>query len=226
VSEVLTLDSILPELKGKFIAFNGDISYTRDFILKQYIIEGFQKGDTVCVTTFTQTANEMIEELSNFSEESTQIVNEAILNDQLQIIDGYSFRSGSIPESIPGTVFLETATDLTKISISMNLVGKNHESVRYLIWPLNLLILYSNLPSILGFMQTQAARVKSRNHTCLSVLDRGVINERSMVAIESILDGMLESKRVEEDNKATEQFRIKFYKGHQNTAYNVWTQII
>lgn len=226
MSEVLTLDSILPELQGKFIAFNGDISFTRDFILKQYIIDGLQKGETSCIISFTMSANEMIDDLSNFSEESSMIVSEAILNEKLQIIDGYTFRSGLTPESIPGTVFLNDASDLTRISIAMNRIGQDHEGVRYILWPLNLLVLYTNLASVLGFLQTQAARIKNRNHTSLLVLDRGVITEREMVAIESILDGILESRRVELDDSASEQFRIKFFKGSRDTAYNVWTQIV
>lgn len=224
MSETLTLDSILPPLEGKTFAYIGDITFTRDFLIKQFIIDGLNKG-TTCIIALTQSANEIISSLSNFSEGSTTLVNDAIMNEQLQIIDAYSFRSGKIDEQIPGTTFLNSPDDLTDISITINKVGMEFPQTRYVIWPLSLLTLYNNLPNILNFLQTLAARVSTREQTVMGIIDRDVLGTSTLVAIESILDGVLESRRSEENNETRELFRIKFFKGAENSIFNTWKQI-
>jgi hypothetical protein len=88
----LSLDETLPRIVGKTIALFGDLSTRRNQMLKQFLLDGFQKEGTSCIVTLTSSAGDLIDELSNYSSEAALIVNEAIMNERLQIVDMYSFR--------------------------------------------------------------------------------------------------------------------------------------
>lgn len=225
VEEQFSLDSIFPDMKGKTVALYSDITYTRDFLIKDYLIQGLQKGGVVCIVTLTQGANKVIDELSAISDDAAMVVNEAILNERLQIIDMYSFRSGIPTEVAPGTYYLETVSDLTPLSIQLNKVSNAYPDLRIVINPLSLLSVYSPSGSLLNFLQTLSARVNTRRQSCLLVMDRGVVDSLDLSKIESVVDGMIELQRDEELGKFGEKFRIKFFKGIRDSPYFNWTLV-
>ncbi|RMG20823.1 MAG: hypothetical protein D6732_28090 [Methanobacteriota archaeon] len=225
MADQFSLDSIIPEMMGKTFGLYADITYTRDFLIRDFILNGLEDNGVICIVTLTQGANKVIDELSSISDDAAMIVNEAILNERLQIVDMYSFRSG-IPEEIaPGTYYLETASDLTSLSIQLNKISSIFDKLRIVINPLSLLAVYAPSGSLLNFLQTLSARVTKRNQTCLLILDSGVIEPVELSKIESVLDGMIELQRDESLGKFGEKFRIKFMRGLRDTPYFDWTLV-
>ena len=220
----LRIDAILPDLQGKSIALNSDISFNSNLIIVNYILDGLKNDEVTCIVTFKRSSTDIIDSLSALSEESALLVSESIMNERLVIIDAYSFRSGKIKEEIPGVIFLESSDDLTLLSITMDDVSKQYPRMRFLMWPLSLLALFTEIKSLTGFMQTQIARVSSRKQLILFVLDRGVLETRETAIIESLLDGVLETK-IDVSTSSTEMFRIKFYQGADISELSSWITI-
>ncbi len=225
MEDQFSLDSIIPNLNGKTIGLYSDITYTRDFLIRDYVLNGLKENGVSCIVTLTQGANNVIDELSSISDDAAMVVNESILNERLQIIDMYSFRSGIPEEVAPGTYYLETASDLTPLSIQLNKISTGFDNLRIVINPLSLLAVYSITSSLLNFLQTLSARVAKRGQTCLLVLDRGVIEPLELAKIESVIDGMIELQRDESLGKFGEKFRIKFMKGLRDSPYFDWTLV-
>ena len=220
----LRIDAILPDLQGKSIALNSDISFNSNLIIVNYILDGLKNDEVTCIVTFKRSSTDIIDSLSALSEESALLVSESIMNEKLVIIDAYSFRSGKIKEEIPGVVFLESSDDLTMLSIAMDNVSRQYPQMRFVMWPLSLLALFTEVKSLTGFMQTQIARVASRKQLILFVLDRGVLESRETAIIESLLDGVLETK-IEVGTTSTEMFRIKFYQRADISELSSWITI-
>ena len=61
------------------------------------------------------------------------------------------------------------------------------------------IIIYNNQNYVLDFLQTLIARIRSRNHTLLLVADEGVLNDRQLALVESIVDGSIELRSQERD---------------------------
>ena len=171
MSVPLTLDSVLPVLNGKIIALFGDLSTRRNQIIKQFILDGFENDGVTCIVTLIQSAGNLIDELSNYSPEAGMLVNDAILNENIQIIDMYSFRGvDKSNEDIPGVHLLPSARDLTLLSIKLNEISTKNPKARFVIWPYSLLTVYTNPKDLINFTQTLAARLSSRNQSGLLIL--------------------------------------------------------
>ena len=219
----LTIDSSLPDLTGKIMTLIGDLSTKRNQIIKQFILDGFLDEGSSCVVTMTVSANELIDELSNYSPEAAMIVNDAILNERLQIVDMYSFRAVEQVEEIPGTHTLTSANDLTVLSITLHKILKSHEKCRVIIWPFSLLSIYTLHADLINFTQTLAARLSKRGQSGLLVLDRGVVDNEQRISLESIVDSVLETKREELDGQIEEYYRVKFFRGAEENEFEIWT---
>lgn len=221
----LSLDTILPGIEGKLIALFGDLSTRRNQIMKQFILDGFQNEGTSCIVSMSLSATEIIDELSTYTPEASMVVNEAILNERLQIVDMYSFRGVEKTDDIPGTHMLPSADDLTLLSITLNKILKSHPKCRVTIFPYSLLHIYTPHADLINFTQTVAARLSGRNQVGLLIADRGVIPAEEQLTVETIVDSVVEMKREESDNGMAESFRVKFFRGSDDYQYQQWTNI-
>lgn len=222
----LTLDTVLPNLKGKIVALFGDLSTRRNQIIKQFILDGFENDGVTCIVTLIQSASNLIEELSNYSPEAGMLVNDAILNENIQIVDMYSFRGlDHSNDEIPGVHTLPSAKDLTLLSIKLNEISTKNQNTRFIIWPYSLLTVYTNPKDLINFTQTLAARLGSRKQIGLFIADTGVVRDDTRATIESIVDSIIETRKEEDNGVIKEWFRIKFFKGEETSKYDVWTLI-
>ncbi|MCH8906813.1 MAG: hypothetical protein IH840_06965, partial [Candidatus Heimdallarchaeota archaeon] len=206
MSDLITLDSTLPNMTGKTIALFGDLSAKRNHIIKQFILEGLQSEGTTCIVSLTSSASDLIYELGQFSPDAAMLVDDAILNERLQIVDMYSFRGVQTEEDIPGVHMLQSANDLTILSITLNQISKRFEKTRFVIWPFSLLSIYTLEKDIINFTQTLSARLNSRKQAGLLVADTGVVNQHLRATLESIVDSVVETRRTEENTGIQEWY--------------------
>lgn len=225
MSTPLTLDTTLPNIKGKTIALFGDLSSKRNRIIIQFILEGLQSEGTSCVVTLTASASDMITELGQFSPEAAMLVDDAILNERLQIIDMYSFRGVEMEDDIPGVHMMQSADDLTILSITLNTISKRFPKSRIVIWPFSLLSIYTREKDIINFTQTLSARLNSRKQSGLLIADGGVVEGHLRSTLESIVDSVVETKRSEENGSIQEFYRVKFFRGEENSKFDTWTAL-
>ncbi|MFV2016326.1 MAG: RAD55 family ATPase, partial [Candidatus Heimdallarchaeota archaeon] len=197
----LTLDEILPRLAGKTVALFGDLSGKRNILIKQFILDGLQSEGTSCIVTLTSSAGDLIDELNNFSADASILVNDAILNERLQIIDMYSFRGIKEQDMIPGVHMLPSANELTLLSITLNKISKSYPKSRIIIWPFSLLSIYTREQDIVNFTQTIAARIVDRKQAGLLIGDTGVMNSRVKAILESLVDCVIETRKEEIDGQ-------------------------
>ena len=221
MADDLSIDAIIPKCSTKSLGLVADISYNSIFLIHNYILDSLINEESVCIVSLVNSPSELINQLSNFSDEITVLINESIVNEKLIIIDGYSYRSGS-SESFPNTRFLDSIHDIIGLSIELNIVSKANEKIRFIIWPLSILALYSNPRQIVGFLQTQIARFNQRRQGSLFVIDRGVLEEKELVSIEALFDGILEFKKKE---NSVENFRVKFLRGETVAKFSAWSEL-
>lgn len=226
MSTSLTLDEILPKLSGKTVALFGDLSGKRNILIKQFILDGLQSEGTSCIVTLTSSAGDLIDELNNFSADASILVNDAILNERLQIIDMYSFRGIKEQDIIPGVHMLPSADELTLLSITLNKISKTYPKTRITIWPFSLLSIYTSQQDIVNFTQTIAARIVDRKQAGLVIADTGVMNERVKSILESLVDCVIETRKDEVEGQSQEEFRIKFFRGEDLDKFDVWTPLL
>ncbi|OLS23509.1 MAG: hypothetical protein HeimC2_26120 [Candidatus Heimdallarchaeota archaeon LC_2] len=222
----LSLDEILPDLKGKTLALFGDISGRRSILIKQFILDGLQGEGTSCIVTLTESAGDLIDELSNFSSDASILVNDAILNERLQIIDMYSFRGIKENETIPGVHVLSSVDELTLLSITLNKITKTYPNSRIIIWPFSLLTIYANQKDIVNFTQTISARIVDRKQLGLLIADTGVMDEKIKSILESLVDSVIETRKEEVEGESQETIRVKFFRGEELERFDVWTPLV
>ena len=80
MSSLLTLEQLIPATDGKMIALFGDLSTKRNSMIKKFILDGLENDGVSCIVSLIKSANELVEELSNFSPEAGMLINDAILN--------------------------------------------------------------------------------------------------------------------------------------------------
>ncbi len=225
MAETLSFDNIVPSIEGKTIALFGDLSKKRNLLIKQFIFDGFGKNEAVCIVTLISTAFDLVEELSSFYQDAGMIVNDAIFNEKLFIIDMYSFRGVKTEEPIPGSYMLNSANDLTMLSIKLNEISKKNKDLRIVIWPYSLLAIYTKSKDLIDFTQTLSARINHRKQKALLIADSGVIGSQERNVIETIVDSVIETAKIEEDGAIKEFFRVKYFKGDENYEFDTWTLI-
>jgi len=225
MSERIILDDILPVKEGKLISLDGVISLKRNQMIKQFILTGLEDDGMSCVVTLTRSADDLIEELTSFSPEAGMLMDEALMNENLQIVDLYSFRGVKPDGSIPGVHFMDSAKDLTMLSIKLNQIGKSSQKVRFVLWPYSLLAIYTEHKDLINFTQTLSARLNSRKQIGILINDSGVIPSQQKATLDSIVDSVVETRREEQKGVIHEWFRIRFFRGHENTGYETWKHI-
>ncbi len=225
MSQTFSIDAIIPKLDGRNFILYGHVGYRREYLTFDFIQQGLEKNESVCIITLTRSANELFEDITNFSESAAMSMNEAIMNEQFNIIDMYSFRSGIPEEVIPGVNFLTTADDLTALSIAINQVIKKSSSLRIILWPLSLLAIYNETAMLMNFIQTLNSRTKNKMHTVLYLQDDSVLDSLKSTQIESLMDGKLEIKQEDIENQLVEKFRVKFFKGLTDSDLFTWNNI-
>ena len=186
MAKEILIDSIVSNLTGKSIGLLSDISYNSTSMILSFILDGLNKGQTVCILSLIYSNTDLIEKLNERSDEAAALVSDAILNDKVRIIDGYSFRAGIDKDDVvPGTTFLYSTQDLTMMSIYLNKISSEFSESRFVIWPISLMALYNNTADLIGFLQSQIARFSKRKQVCLFVIDRFVLNQREEASIRS-----------------------------------------
>lgn len=217
---------MLPRLTGKTIALFGDLSAKRSILIKQFILDGLQSEGTSCIVTLTSSAGDLIDELNNFSADASILVNDAILNERLQIIDMYSFRGVKEQDIIPGVHMLPSANELTLLSITLNKISKQYPKTRITIWPFSLLSIYTSQRDIVNFTQTITARLVDRKQAGLLINDTGVMDDRVKSILESLVDCVIETRKEEIEGQSQEEIRIKFFRGEDLDKFDIWTPLL
>jgi len=208
-----TLDEFIPDNQGITAMLNGQKNEFRDKLIRRFILNGLEKEETIVIVSLTKSAEDIVDELTMEGQEDGMLVNTAIMNEQFFIIDMFSFRMDLQPEEIiPGSIILESVEDLTSLSITIEEISRNSgNTARIIIWPFSLLVLYNGINSSLSFSQTLSARTRKRKQTCLFVTDEGVLTNREMSILQSVMDTYVETKMDVEEK--TNLLRVPFAKG-------------
>jgi archaellum biogenesis ATPase FlaH len=202
-----SIDKLIPEADGLSLLFVGTQSSIRQKIINQYVSDSYSRvegsGSSIIVS-FNRTAVEIQESIN-----SEHDITNALINEHFFVVDVFSYRAGEIHEE-PYATYLQSPNDLTFISIAIEEYANQLKNCRIIIDPVSLLIIYNNQTHVLDFLQTLNARIRSRNHTLLLVADEGVLNERQLSLLESIVDGSIELRAPEVDDQL--KIKVKFLK--------------
>ncbi len=209
---IKTLTDLIPPHQGITAILHGLKSEPKNKLIREYVIGKLEKEETVVIVSLTQSAEDVIEELTLEGESQGMLVNTALMNEYFFVIDAFSFRTNvSTVEAIPGTVLLENAEDLTSMSIAIDeLSSQRAEGFHLIIWPFSLLALYNGITTSLNFIQTVSARIRQRKQTALLVLDEGVLTERELAILRSVVDTFIETRHSQESN--SHEIRAPFVK--------------
>ncbi|MCG3219003.1 MAG: DUF835 domain-containing protein [Candidatus Heimdallarchaeota archaeon] len=208
MSMQFSIDELIPETSGMSLLFVGTQSSIRQKIINQYVSDSYsQKEDgsgSSIIVSFNRTAVEIQESIN-----SEHDITNALINEEFFVVDVFSYRAGEIQEE-PYATYLQSPTDLTFLSIAIEEFASKLQNCRIIVDPVSLLIIYNNQNYVLDFLQTLNARIRSRNHTLLLVADEGVLNERQLALVESIVDGSIELRSPEENDQL--KIKVKFLK--------------
>ncbi|MHA1910215.1 MAG: RAD55 family ATPase [Candidatus Kariarchaeaceae archaeon] len=202
-----SIDNLIPETEGLSLLFEGTQSNIRQKIINQYASDSYSRNEgsgSSIIVSFNRTAVEIQESIN-----SEHDITNALINEQFFVVDVFSYRAGEIQEE-PYAAYLQSPNDLTFLSIAIEEFASKLKDCRIIIDPVSLLIIYNNQNYVLDFLQTLIARIRSRNHTLLLVADEGVLNDRQLALVESIVDGSIELRSQEDENQL--KIKVKFLK--------------
>ena len=201
------IDELISESDGLSLLFVGTQSSIRQKIINQYVANSYvrkQVSGSSIIVSFNRTAVEIQESINTDHD-----ITNALINEQFFVVDVFSYRAGEIQEE-PYASYLNSPNDLTFLSIAIEEYASKLKSCRIIVDPVSLLIIYNDQNNVLDFLQTLNARIKSRNQTLLLVADEGVLNERQLALVESLVDGSIELRSPEGDDQL--KIRVKFLK--------------
>jgi archaellum biogenesis ATPase FlaH len=208
-----SIDELIPDSVGMSLLFVGTQSSIRQKIINQYVSDSYSRvegsGSTITVS-FNRTAVEIQESIN-----AEHDITNALINEVFFVVDVFSYRAGEIQEE-PYATYLQSPTDLTFLSIAIEEYANALKNCRIIIDPVSLLIIYNDQNYVLDFLQTLNARIRSRNHSLLLVADEGVLNGRQLALVESIVDGSIELRAPEDDDKL--KIKVKFLKNRSYTS--------
>jgi KaiC/GvpD/RAD55 family RecA-like ATPase len=212
------IDILVKSVESSLILMAGESGTTKEVLCTRYIEDGIRKGETVLVVLFAHSAEDYIEQLK------ADIVGLQTHIDTAKIhfIDSLSYRS--VPEEkTKNTFFLEHASDLLTLSVTINELSKNSKKLRVVFDQLAILMLYNKPMQVLNFLQTLAARIRQRKQSALLLLDSGVIDEQTENTLHAIVDMVVETQRKEDPEGINQLVRIKFARDEYEPR---WVQVI
>ena len=138
----------------------------------------------------------------------------------IRFIDAFTFRLGD-PAQIKTKFYIQNLADLTSLSL---VVSKSLDDLkvksRIVVDTLSAIFVYNNPQVALKFTQNLIAKLKAMGHSSIFIVDEGMLEPRISMALESICDGVLETKfeNKEEKNGLELLVRCKFIHGVKHTT--------
>ncbi|MCE7741241.1 MAG: hypothetical protein GOP50_02170 [Candidatus Heimdallarchaeota archaeon] len=212
------IDILVKSVESSLILMAGESGTSKEKLSTRYIEDGIQKGETVLVVLFATSAADYIEQLK------IQItgIQTHIDTGKIHFIDSLSYRS--VPEEkTKNTFFLEHASDLLTLSVTINELSQNSKKLRIVFDQLAILMLYNKPMQVLNFLQTLAARIRQRKQSVLLMLDSGVIDEQTENTLHTIVDMVVETQRKDDPEGIQQLVRIKFARDEFEPR---WVQVL
>ena len=212
------IDILVKSVESSLILMAGESGTSKETLTTRYIEDGISKGETVLVVLFAHSAADYIEKLKS---EITGLQTH-IDTGKVHFIDSLSYRS--IPEEkTKNTFFLEHASDLLTLSVTINELSLKASKLRIVFDQLAILMLYNKPMQVLNFLQTLAARIRQRKQSALLILDSGVIDDQTENTLHTIVDMVVETKRTDDPEGIQQLVRIKFAKSEFEPR---WVQVL
>lgn len=212
------IDILVKSVDSSLILMAGESGTSKEVLATRFIEDGIKKGETVLVVLFAQSAEDYVDQLKD----SITGLQTHIDTGKIHFIDSLSYRS--IPEVKPkNTFFLEHASDLITLSVTIDELSKKAPKLRIVFDQLAILMLYNRPMQVLNFLQTLAARIRQRKQTALLLLDSGVIDEKTENTLHTIVDMVVETQRKDEPESIQQLVRIKFARNEYESR---WVQVI
>ncbi|MHA1200716.1 MAG: RAD55 family ATPase [Candidatus Heimdallarchaeaceae archaeon] len=212
------IDILVKSVESSLILMAGESGTSKEALSTRYIEDGIQKGETVLVVLFATSAADYIEQLKNQITGLQTHIDTA----KIHFIDSLSYRS--VPEEkTKNTFFLEHASDLLTLSVTINELSQNSKKLRIVFDQLAILMLYNKPMQVLNFLQTLAARIRQRKQSAMLLLDSGVIDEQTENTLHTIVDMVVETQRKDDPEGIQQLVRIKFARDEFEPR---WVQVL
>ena len=213
-----SIDILVQSVESSLILIVGESGTSKEILSTRYIENGIHKGETVLVILFAHSAADYINQLkSDITGLQTHID-----TGKIHFIDSLSYRS--VPEEkTKNTFFLEHASDLLTLSVTINELSKKVAKLRIVFDQLAILMLYNKPMQVLNFLQTLAARIRQRKQSALLLLDTDIIDTKTENTLHAIVDMVVETKRTDEPEGINQLVRIKFAKSEYEPR---WVQVV
>lgn len=164
-----------------------------DFAL-QYIFDGFTETNNAIYITTDDFPEQIIQKMKLLGDDPSKYIS----NKQLQFIDVFSYRTGERVEK--SEMVLENIRDLTSLSVLIKNQIDTQKKLRLVFNTISTVSIYNSSIALLDFIQAQVARLKQKNHSGIFIAHEGMMEEKVIQGIKSIVDGVIEFKPLEDEN--------------------------
>ncbi|MBD3192535.1 MAG: hypothetical protein GF308_17985 [Candidatus Heimdallarchaeota archaeon] len=205
---LIKLEELVETIDEQIFLIVGPTGSGKVEFAMQYILDGLQTDNAGIILATDRFPNEYIKIMTRLGTDPQQFIN----SKQLQFIDAVSYRTGERPSK--GTTAVNNIRDLTGMSIFFKKLSDKCEKLQLLIDTVSTLSIFNSDIALLDFIQTQVSRLKQKNHSGMIIAHEGIMEERVIQGISSLVDSFIEFKLEEDQTGALKRkIRVAYAKG-------------
>lgn len=205
---LIKLEDLVETIDEQIFLIVGPTGSGKVEFAMQYILDGLLANNAGIILATDRFPNEYVKIMTRLGTDPQQY----IASKQLQFIDAVTYRTGERPSK--GTTAVNNIRDLTGMSIFFKKLSDKSENLQLLIDTVSTLSIFNSDIALLDFIQTQVSRLKQKNHSGMIIAHEGIMEERVIQGISSLVDSFIEFK-LEEDTSGglKRKVRVAYAKG-------------
>ena len=200
-SSIIHLKDLVGVTDAQIYLIVGPPGAGKETFALQYIIDGFAEKNNGVIVTTDDFPNDIISKIKQLGTDATSFLS----SKQLEFVDVFSYKTGEKSEGAHG---VESAKDLTNLSVIIKKQIDTKSKLRLLINTVSTLSIFNTGVALLDFIQTQIARLKQKNHSGLIIAHQGMMDEKVIQGVKAFVDGVIEFQ-TKEDESGTIQRRLR-----------------
>ncbi len=200
VTGIEELDNVIGEIKkGSNVMLIGPPMSGKKVILNHIMHYGIAKNENAIITVATSELGTQILEMLKEN-------NLNLLKERIGIVDCFTKSLGSNAIENENIKIVNSPADLTGIGVKISqffeefFIKKNMRNIQVHINSLSTILMYSNIQVVFRFLHVLAGRIKAARALGIYVVDSGVHDEREIMTLKQLCDGIIEIKTEKDKN--------------------------